>query len=314
MDTIRIVMTGLMMLVPPKPGHQGSTDVLMPAPINLPTHVAMLVYFGPYNENCGYYVEGFCIVDMDGWWLNLTTTGGGTPHAATLPRSVTNLTNDSGGWPVAPQYLRPNPGRTVRSRISLDAGQITDSCALAQWTHDPTGPTYFDSIPLANVVTWSIPGYTADSLVLRRTRLDPEPGETTHQFGVARRDTAGPIELFIIHIPFDEAQFMAGDVLRQLVAMGLSSDPRSTAGGVRHGRTLTSAAGMTAVSTSPMTAERHFHAYYDLLRVPKYSTDRVVPEFRREVDTCSLSVTIRGQAVRASVRTYSCVMTSATGN
>lgn len=208
MQSLVIQMTGLLLLTPHNPNGTGRTHLLMPQTSNLPTHVAWIAFRGDSAKHCVQWARGICFVDMDGWSMELGEEAGGAPDAKEVVESPANLTRASGGRQLARRYLGDRPGRRVRSRISLHAGEITDTCSLANdWTYDGSAGSIEqgDTFPLVNLATWTIRDLGESSVVVRRRPLDPASGDKGETLEVLRPDADGSIEMIVMHVPLEEA-------------------------------------------------------------------------------------------------------------
>jgi hypothetical protein len=307
MDTITVVvkMTGLLLVVPPKAG--GPTHILMPATDLTAPHVAFVGFPADSTaRHCTYYNEedGYCIVDMAGWSLDLTGPGGGASGTpVTLPRALVNLSRGAGGRPVPPQYLSANPGRNIRSRITLRGGGPTDQCSLATWTFDPAGRAPAEILPLANVFEWTIPELVQDSLVLVRDPLDPAPGDTAQRLARLRPDSAGVVELVIAHIP-------TGVAMQLHASLKVSTTQQIPRAGMEE------QSHMQAPEDDPPaeTEATHFRWLYDLLRANQ--AERPLPHSPEENESCTLDTrTLSGEVLSLrtliSPETLNCMLASA---
>lgn len=241
-----IKMSGLLLLSPPNSPND-ATNVLMPAANNLPTHVTWLAFAGnPNGPYCMFPESGFCVVDMNGWALEPVKAGTGTPQ--TLTSGAANLSHAS-GRNLASHFLGMRPGRRVRSRVTLRSGFVSNECALATWRFEPMGSS---PVALNNVVEWTIPHLSQDRLVLERIPLDPAAGDTRQTIATLY-PVDGVIELYIMHVPPDEAFQLS----RRVAATASNDAPQQA--------TETKRTPHVMSGTTNSGEATHFHAFYDLL-------------------------------------------------
>jgi hypothetical protein len=270
MDTISVFnvvvhLTGLLLIVPPKSQTGGST----PATGNLPTHVTEIGYprATPAEHCIPGRRAGVCWVNMDGWSLDLV--GGGlaipTPGPVSLPTGATNL-SDRVGKPVKTSHAGQEPGRQVRSRVTLRSGSKTFECGLAWWNISRLNSNTVDEMVLANVVEWTIP-IKPSPLRLVRRRLDPKRGETNEELlAILTPNRGNTIDLFVQHIPATDATLRLDDEARAEANAYAQEAHRS-------------AASRDTTSSGPKRAT-HFHAFYDLIAFTSFGT-RPIPEYSR---------------------------------
>ena len=311
MDTITVVMTGLMLLTPDHPNGRGPTHVLMPAAEGLPHHVTLLAYQGDRKAHCSYYGHSICVVDMSGWWMEVGTRN--SAAAGRIPAEAASVTHASGKRRVRKRYLDPSPGRRVSSRLTLRGANTATQCSLGRWDFDTAGDAAPETVSLANVVTWKITDYPHDRLELVRHRLDRKSGdqpELLETLGVDSRN----LELLIMHVPIDEAQAFIDDLL--------APAPAPNHDGAA-GRRLPADRGGDRIAAPQASRDReepkdgflahHFKAYYGLLDKP---IRQPLPQYRRlpareDEPSCSLPLRmLAGRAFRGA-GTYSCMVASA---
>jgi hypothetical protein len=159
-------------------------------------HVVRLQY-PPFGD------EDF--IKLEGWMLEFGE-GAGTAHLDLPARTVISHESEIVQAAVAdlspvtdrgidPALVKPNPGSTVISRVTLHAGSATHVVPEALWELDDK------RVELASELTWIIPNVPGESLVLRPQRLDVarEPEET----GVIPElvpNSHGVIELRVFHV------------------------------------------------------------------------------------------------------------------
>lgn len=321
MDTLTVViqMTGLLLLAPENPSGRGPAHVLVPAATNLPTHLAWMAFTADSMESvnrCQFYISGLCIIDLDGWSLQLGGGAGPHPPANTIPPSALNLTRGK-GRPIHRDRFGDRPGRKVRSRVSLLAGGVTDTCALADWQYDdPDTAKPPETVRLANMVEWTIPGIPQKVLPMVLRPLDPDSGDVPVTLPALRAGVRDTAEIFISHVPFLEAaQFVtalakfemgAGDVPE-----GIRTQINPEAVHVNWAERLERVVGH-GMQTDPDTAT-HFHAYYDLLRAPKTPAARPLPHSPKRLGrTCTFTTrTQLGVRELFGLDTLSCMVASA---
>lgn len=260
---IVIKLTGLLLLTPNTETGSPPMNVLMPTTRNLAeAHVAQLGFHGDSTALCAHYdtLARICYVDMDGWSMDIGQSGG-NPSSTRLPRGTANL-SDRRERHVHRNLLGNNPGDTVRSRITIYGGSVTDSCALARWSFNGSP---FD---MPNVLDWTIPDFPHRQLTLRRRQLNR--GGSAREQTIARlRPVNGRIELFIRHIPSSEQNELD--------------------------------AGNTTPSTHrprPGATADHFGAYFDLLNVPAAQRPSLPVATTVLQDRCSW---VKGVAIEAFI-------------
>jgi hypothetical protein len=190
--TIVLKMTGLLLLTP-HDDTRGPTHVLLPEPNGAGHHVAQIGYVQP---ECASRRDGICWVSLDGMLLDIGK-GGGDQERKALSYRAGNLTRRMGGR-VRADHDTENP-TGVRSRVSLFAGRVTDYCSLANWVYARSADEQSGGavIPLANLLTWTIPNAGPGNLVLALRQMN----------GGSQRDSIilspahDTIELFIRHVP-----------------------------------------------------------------------------------------------------------------
>ena len=303
MQSLVIQMTGLLLVVPHNSDGSGRMHVLMPETTNLPTHVAWIAFKGDNAKHCVRWAQatGICFVDMDGWSLELGKGAGGTPDASTLVNSPANLTRASGGRRVRRGHFGDEPGRRVRSRITLHAGAITDTCNLASWRYEAglgssaPGVTF----PLANLVTWTIRDLPQEGLLLTRRRLDRVRGDEAETLEMLHPNSAGVIEMIVIHVPVDEA--------RRLEEAANNTDTTTTARLLRQQDRRAHVNAHTEVAT-------HFNAYYDLLRAKQRPLPHMVG-LSSGGSKCLFTVLgLEGRQSLPGLETLNCMVASALSN
>jgi hypothetical protein len=204
MDTLVIYLTGLLLFAPDPTTNQ--MHVLAPDVKHGVPHVVQIGMFKADDGTCTEYVEakrssdetGICYYDLDEWSLDLLVPGDSA--ALALPSGVLNLT-DEYRTPLPQERFTIHPDDGVRARITLGAGSVTDSCALAEWNFGTRRQ------PLVNVIEWTIPNFPAGgSLVLNRINRERYEVWETHQrvitLPLARADRRIPI--VIRHVRRDE--------------------------------------------------------------------------------------------------------------
>lgn len=323
LDSIHVViqMTGLLLLAPDRPSGSGPTHVLLPATNGLPTHLAWMAYTADSLESvnrCQEYLSGLCIVDLDGWSLTLGSGGKPAPTTNRVPPSALNLTRGK-GRPVDRDRLGQRPGRKVRSRVSLLAGEVTDTCVLADWEYDDVDPaTGLDTVPLANMVEWKIRNIAQGHLPMVLSPLDSMAGDRRMDLPALRAAVSDTAEIFIMHIPLAEAMGFTGALQglgaraierRQDAPMHAGPDTatRLDRAGARR------AAAPHGMDADPDTAT-HFQAYYDLLRASNTSTARPLPhkpKGRKNMCEFTTRTLAGGKKELFGLETLSCMVASA---
>lgn len=290
MDSLTIViqLTGLLMLVPPSPGQSGPTRVLMPEPDHI-RHEAVIGYRSPAGHTCpGHPVDQFCFVRMEGWELDPLP---GRAQPVNLPRSIMNLTRNSGGIRVHRDLLGSNaPRDSLRSRFTLGGGDVSGACPMGQWTFDPVGAQQRDTISLANVVEWTTPDIPQDSIVLVRRRFS---GGSAQKLVTLYPDE-GRIELLIAHVP--PGALIKFQRLLSRVARSSGRTPVAK---------LAPAIGPAAAADD--TRIYHFGSYYRLF---DRAQDRRLPSYDRIVDSdgCPLSIWLRAGVRSRAPTTVNCMI------
>jgi hypothetical protein len=250
MDSLTVViqLTGLLMLVPPRPGQAGPTHVLMPEPDH--QHVSILGFRDADGsaQHCeSGFPGGFCFVRMEGYALDLLP--GIAPQPVTLPREIMNLSSVSGDRPVHRDLFGSNPPRdSLRTRITLGGGGVTETCALGYWQFNPVGPMQPDTITMANVARWVIPNVPRAGIRLERR---PLRGGSAQLLATLPPDDT--IEILIAHIPRREWGRFTRE-LRNLVTVRTA--------GAKTG--MNKVAAFTAAASS-ISSAAHFMSYYRLL-------------------------------------------------
>jgi hypothetical protein len=297
MDTLTVVlqMTGLLLLVPPNPGSNGTTHVLAPRTDSLPRHSAFIAYVAPSGERCPSYNEQtrICIVPMAGYFMELGTTGADNDEPVGKLHKSGNLTLASGKR-VPGEYHGERPGAPVRSRISLHSGEIAETCSMATWRYDPLGPTTpTDTFPLYNMVEWRIRDVPRDRLVLVRRRLNAPAGNAPGTADTLARplpDSSGVVWITLMHVPPGEAAnfrgFATGVVTRSRFPVTKDHAMRADA---------------------PYVAS-HFNAYYRLLGAGP--NERPLPHYvGYEHSRCSVVLRPGMEwEVRRALETLSCMV------
>lgn len=196
MDTVTIAatlvirMTGLLLI-----SHTDARDSL-PAYVLVPKthmlserHVAQVGYrTSPLLCPNGLDDNGVCWENLAGWSLELGPSIAGKTG---LPHAEANLTSNT-GLRVRNALLRRgvDPTGLLASRVILNSGEITDECAMAQWSIQ----TDSQRVHMPNVLVWRVPNVTE----LRMKSLT-NSGEKTIPLP---RD----LELFIRHVPEAETR------------------------------------------------------------------------------------------------------------
>lgn len=251
--TLVIKMTGLLLLTPDNRVGDLPMHVITPTTGHMvPAHVAQVGFRTRTPQDCLYqydYAEQICYVNMDGWAMELGRIG--TNGRQPPPSGAAKLSNAT--YRVIRGRLGQNPGRTVRSRVTLHSGGFIDHCSAAPWSFG--GQT----INLVNVSTWSVQ-LPQTSLVIVRKPLDRATGDPTQEDIAVPKLSGDTIELFIRHIPADEVGRRSTRSAERPAARGRSQ------------RTTRNAARPTAI-----TRATHFHAFYDFLGVPR-NGNRPIPE------------------------------------
>lgn len=186
-----IRITGLLLFAPHTPaGNQLPVHVLMPQTSGTTVHHAQLGFRAPNAPECAWHQHGICYVSLAGRSLEIGSHVPGT--AGGVPPGASHVSNASGRRVLA-HLLGPQPGTSVlRSRITLNEGMVTDTCAMANWS-------FGGSIrPLANVVQWTIQGVPNAPMVLALKRLDTGATDTTVTVTVT--PATGIMELYIRHV------------------------------------------------------------------------------------------------------------------
>jgi hypothetical protein len=205
MDTLVIYFTGLLLFAPDL--TTGQMHVLAPDDGYGVPHVLQIGVFKPDDGTCDQYVGakrardafGICYYDLGEWSLDLLFEG--RTASQELPAGMLNLTTRFRA-PVPRQRFTIHPNRGVRARVTLGAGAITNTCALANWTFGQE-----PNLRLINLIEWTIPAIpTGGSFVLnhinrenyevweRRQRTIPLPAPLVN----------GKIPVVIRHVPWNE--------------------------------------------------------------------------------------------------------------
>lgn len=193
MDTLTasvlIRITGLLLLSPASGTSNHPTYVLMPT--TQERHYAQVGFVSRSGAGCAWYQDRICYVDIDGWSLEIGNAEAST--AAQPPYGLPNLSK-AVERPVRSDVLAPTPNTAVlRARIALNAGDKAHTCPIARWEFSR------DTVELPNVVEWRIPDLGAQTLVLKRSRLD-DPS-TVDTITILEPEVNGIIYLFIRHVP-----------------------------------------------------------------------------------------------------------------
>jgi hypothetical protein len=292
-----VQMTGLLLLVPTNSG----LEVLMP---KLEGHDAFIGYKKANSTGCWGWdpARKICYQEMEGWTLDPIGMKGGSAPAT----SALNLTRGSG--------KKINLGQAkkdMRSGLTLGPG-VEETCHLAEWTFDPVGDEDGPSrVQLVNVMKWQINDVGTNSIALKRKRV----GGTgvSQQFATLTAEN-GEIQLFVMHIPEIEAEafFKLTSVEHPLT---VGSGNASLAG-----------TGQNDHSEDLAMIEKHFHAFYNLMKVE--SGKRPIPtNLQERKEVCPITVlglkdVFTGLADTTALEpkrqrppfgpvTYSCVMVSA---
>ncbi|HEX7241511.1 MAG TPA: hypothetical protein VF263_14635, partial [Longimicrobiaceae bacterium] len=205
--------------------------------------------------------DGICWVSTDLWSVQLgnATAGAGT---VSFPNSAVNLTRRLNGRVPNGHAGQKPPG--VRSRVTLHGGSAADTCAMGLWNFVKSAnePGKLETLPLINMLTWSIPAAGRDRLVLERKHLHTA---RTEVIATLVPDASDTIELFIQHVPRSEARRAPVEIpLQQLLGTGQ---------GVTRSRSTRALAGQPA---------DHFRAYNRLLGVPNAETPRFIRYIRSQ--------------------------------
>jgi hypothetical protein len=298
--TIVLQLTGLLMIVPPNPGTIGPTQVLMPEP-NAPddlNHVAVIGFRRNGTEqqcDAGSDRE-FCFVRMDGWVLDPLP---GRSSRVTLPRSVLNLTQGSGGRRVHPNNFGINAQRdSLRSRITLGGGSLTDTCHLARWSFDPVGSARRDTFSLSNVVEWTIPDVPVDRVSLVRRRLN---GSSPQSLTTLLPDSSGRIELLVAHVPIEGwARFQSR--LLKLALAGFSHTAMPAKASIQ--------SHSSSAASNPTAFIAHLRSNYKLL---DRAQDRRLPSDPDDLEEgCPMTIWFPRQLRIIAPTTVNCMVVSGT--
>jgi hypothetical protein len=187
-----------------------------------------------------------------------------------------------------------------------------EPCILADWTFDPVGDNEGPGkVRLVNVTKWQIDDVGTNTIALKRKKV----GETgiSQQFATLAAED-GEIQLLVMHIPEAETkEFFELTSVEHPLAAGSGNASPERSGEKDHSEDLA-------------MIEKHFHAFYDLMKVAQ--NKRPIPTnldprkkvcpitvlglkdvFTRLADTTALGP--EGRRPRFGISTYSCVMTSA---
>lgn len=302
MDSLTVViqLTGLLMMVPHNAGAGSSMHALMPVTPDSIPHTAFIGFRkNSSTRRCDRDFQQFCLVRMDGWSLEPLPGGQGAPSGgnATLPRGAVNLSRGAGGRPVNPGNLgQSSASSTLRSRITLRTGGITDACNLALWEYDPAGYPPAVILPMPNVLEWTIPGVALDSIILVRHPINggaPDTITTLHP------DASGLVELLVAHVP-PAGQGMLEEDLSLLRRRSIGRVPMEVA---------RDPAGERSNALISDTNSRHLHAAYNLL---VNAQDRPLPTHRETLIPHSCRMMIWHEYEIRSPTTVNCMVTSGT--
>lgn len=252
--TVLIRLTGMLLLTPNSQAGALPMHVLMP---DRGMYVRMRhtpeIGFTTPADKCGPRpgsstdphafaydsVEGVCYVNMAGWSMEIGKSPPTPAHVA-LPTGTNNLSAVLQRY-VDRSLLGDTPDARVRARLTLNEGAPGAPCDRYSFHVQRRGAdgVLKDTVMyLTSVLGWEIKNFPSSTLVLVRRRLNPQPGQRPDTVAIVPRD---------------------GNVIRVYVRQ-LSDRDR------QHLPPETPAAG------DPAT---HFHAYFDLLKVPL--AERPVP-------------------------------------
>ena len=296
--TVVIHMTGLLLVVP---NSQGGANVLLPDTRRVGAHVARLG-FGierrtnprdvprPCIKDARFFTAGICYVNLYEWELEEFGEGGEIPASAPqLPPSVLNVSTAAGGKHKA--HARWLTNGEFRRQLVFRSGERGEACSLATWTYDvinEQGQKVAKTEPVANVLEWKIKNPTVRALRFRH--------QGTGETATVPLPQTGEVHIVLAHVPPADAEDLPPN-----------PNPRKPSGRL------------------PRLAP-HFHAYYDMVRLPASPAKRLPDTDRRrgiprnaekpKTEACPVSITPveRSDTSAAEARaigTYACMIASA---
>lgn len=274
---LRVQLTGLIMMVPRKPGGR-PTEVLLPIAVD--SHIAVIGFVHPNDPAlCTFkYQDGICYASLAKWSLQAIGAGGEpVRERVRLPRGLVNVTQGSRGHTAN----FPDVDGRIRSRITLLAGEVRDEpCSLGNWSYGPANGSS-EILPLVNMLTWDIQYPTQNSVELVfRHRVSPDSTKS-----VTLLPNGGDVTVLIAHIPETEAD--------QLPPTGPTTLPQEP---------------------TPNDTPAHFQHYYDVIAADH--SKRPFPRYvsSNAQTPCRAAIKARADKGNAqelvSLGTYSCVMAS----
>lgn len=157
MDTISIAvaltirMTGLLLISHPQ-GDSLPAYVLMPKTHVLSDRHVAQVGYRTSQMLCPNALDynGVCWESLAGWSLEL---GGSMAGTSKLPHTAANLTSNT-GLRVRRDLMRSgtDPSGLLASRVILNSGEVTDECAMAQWSIQSDA----QKVHMPNVLVWTM--------------------------------------------------------------------------------------------------------------------------------------------------------------
>jgi hypothetical protein len=229
---VMIRLTGLL-LFSPAGQNGGPMHILMPG---MPSHVAQIGFRKDTRTGCQNWVGGVCYVSLENSTIELGRPG--RSQRVTLPPGNVSRAVDKR---VAASHLQavPQDVPALKGRLTLHEGKIEHLCSLGRFALQQGASV--DTINLVNVVEWKYwsPG---EQLVLTRRRLrENGPQDTTWNVDPDRTPTR-TVELFIRHIPSNEAgevqpaatSMKVGDPVEHFEAFYKLLSPETASGPIPH--------------------------------------------------------------------------------
>jgi len=207
--TLVLKISGLLLVTPHTQNGSGPTQILMPEPHNVGTHVAKIGYRrrnGTTLAHCDSSSGDICWVRMQGWSMDLGSDAGTSTIASTLPHGAGNLTRRLGGQ-LPSDHAGPKP-KGLDSRLTLHAGGMTSSCGLAEWRMKKIDhPNEEERVRLINLMTWEMQYQSTNIIILKRKQINALGTVTEEVVDTLRPDgTSRTIELHVRHDPVQESE------------------------------------------------------------------------------------------------------------
>lgn len=286
-----IHMTGLVMIVPPKTGQNGTRVLLTPLDTIHKARVGFGMDSGSAHaatlcvDTATVRRDGICYVDLNTWTLEPFGSGGtAVPSGLELPRGVLHATRFTGGL-----HTIPNSTPNIPQVVLLAGWAGPTPCSLANWTYEPRDARGRllppETRALINVLDWEIEGLSQPTLVFEHRTSGAK--DTVPLVKSAN----GTVELILANIPKDDYK------------------------GLPPGQ---------ATSLGPLPdSATHVHAYYNVLRDPNQRpanrSRRPMPREPKPITTrpCPVAIT-RGRTASgaegflvqgaAAIATYACIV------